>query len=219
MSIVTRDRIGHVYVIESSDGASVKIGRSKNPSRRIRGIKTQGSVTGRHWVSPLQMDCYELERACHLRYSTHRTIGEWFSLRFEEAVSGVIGLMGEPPSDLDVDRVRDELAIAKRAASDALFDALKIRKEAQAPDVHDMALAFIFNEEEIVFSNNFIFDEEAFMRRFDALPANVANLVNQYTPLYLILIKAGVIPEERKEVLKQHAMDWRLAHAPQLTEA
>lgn len=77
---------GFVYVLESSDGSCVKIGRSKNPDKRIRTLRSVSNATGRCFVSCVQEDSPLLERTCHEAFTANRMNGEWFRLGFDEAV-------------------------------------------------------------------------------------------------------------------------------------
>ena len=78
----------HVYVIEAPHGC--KIGRSANPTRRIRGLETQGGFTViRSWVSLPTVSAANLERTAHASLAKFRGNGEWFVVDFDHAVSTV----------------------------------------------------------------------------------------------------------------------------------
>jgi len=79
-----------VYVIERPDGL-VKIGKSGNPSKRIRDLENQGGFRSeRAWMSlPGAFDAKAEVRAHHA-ISHNRTVGEWFSVDFDRAVSVVL---------------------------------------------------------------------------------------------------------------------------------
>lgn len=77
---------GHVYVLESCDGKSVKIGRSKNPEKRVHTLRNSSNSNGRCFISVLQEDSSFLEQTCHKEFHIKRMKGEWFSISFDEAV-------------------------------------------------------------------------------------------------------------------------------------
>ena len=79
-----------VYVIERPDGL-VKIGKSGNPTKRIHALENQGGFRSeRAWMSlPGAMDT-KTELRAHHALSHNRTVGEWFSIDFDHAVSAVL---------------------------------------------------------------------------------------------------------------------------------
>lgn len=80
---------GFVYVLESSDGTSVKIGRSQTPFMRLETIRKASNSTGNQWVSKLQDNSTWLEGMCHKHFSNNRMNGEWFSVKLQEVVDYV----------------------------------------------------------------------------------------------------------------------------------
>lgn len=79
-----------IYVIERPDGL-VKIGRSNDPTNRVRGIASQGGFEiSRAWMSLPDAFDYAAETRVHHSLDNHRTIGEWFDVDFDHAVSAVV---------------------------------------------------------------------------------------------------------------------------------
>ena len=79
----------HIYVIER-DG-HVKIGRSVNPTQRIRTLETQGGFSvSRAWISLPTDFCVNAELRIHQALVNHRHIGEWFKVDFDIAVASAI---------------------------------------------------------------------------------------------------------------------------------
>ena len=79
----------HVYVIEAPHGC--KIGKSANPTRRMRGIETQGGFSAtRAWVTLPTKSAGGLERLAHTSLAEFRETGEWFAVDFDQAVNSVI---------------------------------------------------------------------------------------------------------------------------------
>ena len=74
---------GHVYVIDNGTG-KVKIGKTNNPSSRIKAIETQSGISIiRVYVSPKCFNYQELETKTHKAFKQSRTIGEWFESNFD----------------------------------------------------------------------------------------------------------------------------------------
>lgn len=48
------DRCGYVYVLESECGKFIKIGRSKNPGKRLATLRRACNSSKRYWISVLQ---------------------------------------------------------------------------------------------------------------------------------------------------------------------
>lgn len=76
----------HVYCLERPDGL-VKIGVSSNPTKRIAAVSSQGGFgLSRVWMSIQTQDAKWFERAAHQDFAELRSVGEWFSVEFDEAV-------------------------------------------------------------------------------------------------------------------------------------
>lgn len=108
--------LGHVYVLESSDGTQVKIGRSRIPQTRLKDLRKAYNTSGREYVSPLQSNCVRLEWECHSVNKLSRLRGEWFKLDFESAVESVVAKLTEP------DGVSSDLVHKIRVMEDRLMD-------------------------------------------------------------------------------------------------
>jgi hypothetical protein len=85
------DGFGSVYVIEFSDG-HIKIGRSITPEKRIQSVagSNQHSLK-RSWISDGLANHAKLETAAHRHFTVDRVGGEFFSTKFETAVSWIAG--------------------------------------------------------------------------------------------------------------------------------
>lgn len=85
-------REGCVYVAKITDGM-VKIGRSKDPERRLIYMQNQGRLKfSETFVSAVVPDCIEMETHIHRLLSEKKRTGEWFDITFDEAVSIVTKL-------------------------------------------------------------------------------------------------------------------------------
>jgi len=79
------ERNGSVYIIEIN--GLVKIGRSQNPSSRIKNIATAcGRKIEKTYISPACSNYCEIESSMHSIYKDRRKGGEWFDVPFCEAV-------------------------------------------------------------------------------------------------------------------------------------
>lgn len=111
--------VGHVYVVESTNGKSVKIGKSKEPEVRVKTIQRMSNSSGRTWISSRQFNASKLETKCHRANAAARMAGEWFAMSFESAVACVESLCGaEAPC------VKKELREDREARSLRVFDAI-----------------------------------------------------------------------------------------------
>lgn len=79
-------KFGYVYILESHDGKTCKIGRSATPELRIKNLRCQHNAA-RSWVSRLQSNASAFELKMHKELSLLRCHSEWFSLSFEAAVA------------------------------------------------------------------------------------------------------------------------------------
>jgi len=85
--------IGFLYVI--GDGNRVKIGKSKNPEKRVKSIiNTSGIKNPKIFISNECSSHSKKELECHNRYSKHAIKGEWFLVYFDDAVSAVNKIAG-----------------------------------------------------------------------------------------------------------------------------
>lgn len=74
---------GYVYVVEAEPGV-VKIGRSKDPERRVSQLSTGNPNTLELLASVECENALEAERRLHREYSTEKASGEWFDIGAEE---------------------------------------------------------------------------------------------------------------------------------------
>jgi len=121
-------KIGHVYVIESSDGQSVKVGRSANPKMRVFSLRHQANANGRVWISPLQSNCVQLESIAHKKMEASRQLGEWFSVGFDYAVEVVNSICTQPPTQEEVDMARNQQNHVSSENKKKLIDLFADRK-------------------------------------------------------------------------------------------
>jgi len=77
---------GFIYVLESSDGSAVKIGRSQTPMKRLHVLRKVSNSNGNAWVSKLQDNSSWLESMCHKYFKDKRTNGEWFLVKLSAVV-------------------------------------------------------------------------------------------------------------------------------------
>lgn len=225
MNLVTRDyqgeaihleRMGHVYILESNCGTKVKIGRSRHPARRVATLKTQANTNGNHWVSPLQLDSWALEKQCHDRFAVLRENGEWFEVPFNVAVAEVQSrLIGLPPDHV-LNVAKEESAAKQEILTTSLINSIHRmygREEAKVEiaEDHFKAIEFVISREVVE-----TWDEDKFLDEFDQLSHGAAVLVDSYTHANCALLLAGLDKEDRMSILIQYAMDWRMANTPQL---
>lgn len=78
---------GFIYCIERPDGV-VKIGKTHNPAKRLRGLSLQGGFAIKNqYVSEHLSDASLAESLAHAALDDFRVIGEWFDVPFKHAVS------------------------------------------------------------------------------------------------------------------------------------
>ena len=75
---------GYVYILKA--GEHYKIGRTKEPPRRVPQLFIHLPFEARLWALFFVEDMYKTEAAMHKFYGKYHTNGEWFSLPFEEAI-------------------------------------------------------------------------------------------------------------------------------------
>ena len=81
-------RSGRVYVMTDATGF-VKVGKSKNPDRRLKQIFT-GNITIRlAFMSDVVDDAFEAEARCHDLLSLCAVTGEWFDCGIDAAIATV----------------------------------------------------------------------------------------------------------------------------------
>lgn len=91
-----RNHSGCVYIVEFGP-RHVKIGKSKNPVRRLRTLSNQSGVRAtRNWVSPACYNYGEIERELHGHFEKHRGLGEYFSIDFDVAVGATRNFCFDP---------------------------------------------------------------------------------------------------------------------------
>ena len=77
----------HIYAMLADDG-KVKIGISKNVDKRIQSIECSKEVCIlKVYKTDMCANPYTVERKCHDFFKEKRVFGEWFDIRFEDAVS------------------------------------------------------------------------------------------------------------------------------------
>lgn len=76
-----------IYVLENENGL-VKIGVSKTVESRVNTLSKQGGFTVKNlYFTELCSNHFNIERIIHVNLSECRRNGEWFEVKFEDAVS------------------------------------------------------------------------------------------------------------------------------------
>lgn len=84
-----------IYIAEFSD-ATVKIGISINPDRRVHCLATQkGAFLKRYAFSECDKRASKIEKMMHENFKESRINGEYFSISFEDAISKLKEIIGE----------------------------------------------------------------------------------------------------------------------------
>ena len=108
-------RSGYVYCV--SNGLRMKIGRTKNPEKRVNQVKSAYiSNASRVFVSDFIQDCVSLEGDTLREFSEHQIYGEVFNCEFDRAVEfiksnqkpWVAGLRDRRPSGVELVKAFDE---------------------------------------------------------------------------------------------------------------
>lgn len=211
-------RLGHVYVLESRCGGFVKIGFSAHPKKRLANLRTAANTQGRHWVSPMQSDAAFIESAAHQRLADRRCgTNEWFAVTFDEAVPAVSSLLGEPPTAESIKAARQSKRNKDEVACEQLARMLlSLQKEPEGEvGPCELAVAFVLGQERISAEVEFHRTEEDFLHDFDRDVTDLAtaDLVGPLLIQNAVLIGRGIAYDQRKPMLKQYAMDWRLERA------
>lgn len=111
-----------VYALDMSNG-TVKIGVTQNLAQRIARIEGHsGLIVLRHFESKTFSDgnAFAIERACHKTFAAERTNGEFFAIKFEDAVAEIerrVDDYPDNPAELsDREKIQFLLEAAKLAA-------------------------------------------------------------------------------------------------------
>ena len=88
---------GHIYLIESTCGTRVKIGRSRHPNKRVAAIRTSVGGIGRYFISGCVSNQHAIELALHRAFSASRDIGEWFFISFDTVLPIIEGVCERLP--------------------------------------------------------------------------------------------------------------------------
>ena len=76
--------IGYLYVL--SDGNKIKIGKSKSPSERVKGlINTCGIDAPEVFISTECSEVSRREKECHKKFNSESIRSEWFLVSFNTA--------------------------------------------------------------------------------------------------------------------------------------
>ena len=115
-----RNHAGCVYIAEFGP-RHVKIGKSKDPVRRLLSLSNQSGVRAtRNWVSPACYNYGEIERELHEKFEKHRGIGEYFNLEFDSAVGSMRTFYFDLKNE-ERDAVRDRESSDRATLSSAVF--------------------------------------------------------------------------------------------------
>ena len=88
-------RHGYIYVIESTCGTRIKIGRSSNPLRRLTALSAGAGGAGRVFHGVQVSDMHTIERCLHVEFAADRVRGEWFQTPFLDALRVVDDVSNE----------------------------------------------------------------------------------------------------------------------------
>lgn len=113
---------GFVYVIESLDGSTVKIGRTTKPNQRIKNLQSKPQATGRVYISTCQPHHSWIEKECHENFSEYRIYGEWFVLKFEKAVNYLKSILEPEITKEDADLQQNNRRKTQTEIADAAVD-------------------------------------------------------------------------------------------------
>ena len=77
----------YIYLIQSLENGYYKIGKSKNPNKRIEQLQT-GNSSELKMISTYQSDGFsnKIEKVLHRKYFHLKKEGEWFELSIKEEV-------------------------------------------------------------------------------------------------------------------------------------
>lgn len=123
-------RGAHLYVIQSA-GGMIKIGRSSDPTKRLRSLQTSSGF--RVKVAAVFEGRGEDERGIHYALSAHRLSGEWFrnSNAARSAILAAVGADIDFPFPSDENRAAVEEANAKNSLESAVANVIAaIHREA-----------------------------------------------------------------------------------------
>jgi len=114
---------GFCYIIQFSMGIC-KIGMSKNPVERIKQLSNGGITALNHHISDRCSNYRQIESEMHEIFKDKRINGEYFEIKFEDAITALNNLDLKHPSDSDIhNRVIEDMQ--RSEMSDRFFDSLK----------------------------------------------------------------------------------------------
>lgn len=121
---IKQARPGFVYVLFDKTRRLCKIGRSSTPQNRLSKIVTQSGISSyKTFVSPMVLNCVDLEAAVHNKLSNYRRGGEWFACTIGRAVL-VVSSLAVPVTDEELDHCRVAKDLSSKAASTGLNNLL-----------------------------------------------------------------------------------------------
>ena len=77
------DKSGFVYLVKQSINGYCKIGKSKNPYKRLQSLQTGNPLEVVVLERVFSLDCFKLEHLLHQYFSAYWIRGEWFDLSDE----------------------------------------------------------------------------------------------------------------------------------------
>lgn len=92
-------RSGYVYFIRAANSGLIKIGRAKDPQRRLAALRTGSADVLTVLKIVATDDARQLERDLHRRFAPWRQHGEWFAPN-----PGLTRMAGHPPRITDDER-------------------------------------------------------------------------------------------------------------------
>lgn len=99
---------GSIYFVQAVDGGPIKIGFSRNPEHRLRGLQT-GSPKELRIIALIPNKTRQLEREFHQHLAEHRMSGEWF-----EDHNEVYKIVGKASSRAPIIRIEDPKSVSCR---------------------------------------------------------------------------------------------------------
>lgn len=238
MSIVTRDYQGHAIAYQDDgfrqflyvclfDNGHIKVGRTCRPDRRINQHAKRLACVGigltSHFVagckgSIAQAESVLIQKCCESASKQH--LNEWFvGLDY----SMVCKWCEDSASDA-VAAIEGQVAAPNGALADnfeaSFYRMNGLRKPTETTDIRGK----VYSEDPVSDAVEFVlfgqdadadsdWEEDAFYARFDELPINVTEMLPALTDFNNGLIFCRLTYEQRKPIVKQYAMDWRMSHA------
>lgn len=229
MQVITRDYQGFAQFLYVClfDNGHIKVGRTSKPEMRISQHAKRLACIGIELVASFVAECktsisdseIALIKKCK-KASSKQHLNEWFvGLDYKTVCEwcteisggkGVGSFQAKEEFTEVVKPVWQEDAIYAMYGYKRPTDTTDFRGKTYSIDPIADAVDFVlFNQDS---DADIDWDEDAFYARFDELPLNVAEIIPVLTDFNSGLILGGISYEQRKPMVKQYAMDWRISH-------